>query len=179
LPEEAGPGMTGGAKIMRNRLKFKNLTENGIGLLFLCLSLSLLFLFSSFGFCGPRPEISEQVVFLYYADFEKAAFFYESIMRFKEIEQTSSLDWVAIYRTADHSFVGIVEEGKGFLKPSPDMSVMLSWVTDDVEGWYQYLLEKDVEIVSPPEYSQETGIRGLIFKDPGGYTLELFQWIIR
>jgi len=162
---------------MRIKSDFYGLTGNRIGLLFLSLSLSILSLFSSFGSCGPRPGISEQVVFLYYADFEKAADFYESIMGFEEIEQTSSLDWVAIYRTADYSYVGIVEEGKGFLKSSPDKPIMLSWVTDDVHGWYQYLKEKDVEIIRPPEDSKEAGIRGLIFKDPGGYTLEFFQWI--
>ncbi len=56
---------------------------------------------------------------------------------------------------------------------------MLSWVTDDVDGWYRYLREKDVKIIRPPQDSKEAGIRGLIFEDPGGYTLELFQWIIR
>ncbi len=53
---------------------------------------------------------------------------------------------------------------------------MLSWVTDGVDGWYQYLQEKSVDIIQPPEDNQEAGIRGMIFKDQGGYTLELCQW---
>lgn len=74
-----------------------------------------MFICTRFGFCGPRPEFSDQFVFLYYSDLDNAAHFYESIMGFKEIEQTLSLNWVAIYQATAHSYVGIVEEGKGFL----------------------------------------------------------------
>ena len=118
-------------------------------------------------------SITGQVVFLYYADLEEAAHFYESIMGFR---QTYSLDWVKIYETNQGASIGIVDEKKGFLKEAKDKPVMLSWVTDDVDGWYQYLKEKGVEIKTEPNDTPETGIRAFIFSDPGGYTLEFFAW---
>jgi predicted enzyme related to lactoylglutathione lyase len=134
----------------------------------------------SFYACGPSVEsseternISRQVVFLYYSDLAEAARFYESIMGF---EPTYSLDWVKIYQTNQGASVGIVDEKKGFLDKADDKPVMLSWVTDDVDGWHRYLKEKGVKILTEPKDTSETGIRSFIFSDPGGYTLEFFAW---
>ena len=118
-------------------------------------------------------KITGQVVFLYYADLEEAARLYESVMGFR---RTYSLDWVKIYETNQGASIGIVDEKKGFLKEAKDKPVMLSWVTDDVDGWYRYLKEKGVEIKTEPKDTPETGIRAFIFSDPGGYTLEFFAW---
>lgn len=135
-------------------------------------------LFSSVGLSheASRPKIESQVVFLYYTDLEKAIHFYESIMGF---QQTYSLSWVRIYETNENSSVGIVDEKKGFHRTSKDKPVMLSWVTNDVDGWFRYLKEKGVKIISPLEENQEAGIRSFIFADPGGYTLEFYQWTNR
>ena len=121
-----------------------------------------------------RPQISSQVVFLYYSDFSKAVEFYEQTMEFKP---TTNLGWVRIYKVTENSFVGIVDESKGFHRTSQDKPVMLSWIADDVDGWFDYLKKKGVKILTEPKDNKETGIRGFIFSDPGGYTLEFFKWL--
>jgi predicted enzyme related to lactoylglutathione lyase len=118
-------------------------------------------------------NISEQVTFLYYSDIEEAGQFYESVMGF---EPTFELYWVKIYKTNQGAAVGLVDETKGSLKSSGDKPVMLSWVTDDVDGWYEYLKGKGVKMLSEPGNTEETGIRSFLFQDPGGYTLEFFEW---
>ena len=120
-----------------------------------------------------QRNISEQVVFLYYSDLDKAGHFYESVMGF---EKTYELEWVKIYSTNQGAAVGIVDEKKGFLREAQEKPVMLSWVTDDVDGWHRYLKDKGVEIKTEPKDTAETGIRSFIFLDPGGYTLEFFSW---
>jgi predicted enzyme related to lactoylglutathione lyase len=136
--------------------------------------LSLALIVGGYGLSmAEERSITEQVVFLYYADLEEAAHFYESVMGFKK---TYSLDWVKIYETNQGASIGIVDETKGFLKEAKDKPVMLSWVTDDVDVWYRYLKEKGVTIKTEPSDNQETGIRAFIFSDPGGYTLEFFAW---
>jgi predicted enzyme related to lactoylglutathione lyase len=120
-----------------------------------------------------KGNISEQVIFLYYADIEEPARFYQSILGF---EPTLELDWVRILKTNQGASVGLVDESKGSLKSSGDKPVMLSWVTDDVDGWHEYLKEKGVKILSTPSNNEEAGIRAFLFQDPGGYTLEFFQW---
>jgi hypothetical protein len=69
-----------------------------------------------------------------------------------------------------------VDEKRGFLKGAQDKPVMVSWETDDVDGWHRYLEEKGVKILSSPEDSADTGIRGFVFEDPAGYALEFFTW---
>jgi predicted enzyme related to lactoylglutathione lyase len=128
------------------------------------------------GFESER-SVTGQVVFFYYPDLKEAETFYGSIMGFQE---TFGLDWVKIYRTNEGASIGIVDEKKGFLKGAQDEDkpVMVSWQTDDVDGWHQYLKEKGIKILSPPEDSPETGIRGFVFADPGGYALEFFTWTL-
>ena len=118
--------------------------------------------------------VTGQVVFFYYPDLKEAETFYTSIMGFHE---TFGLDWVKIYRTNEGASIGIVDEKKGFLREAKEKPVMLSWVTDDVDGWHRYLKNQGVEIKTEPKDTAETGIRSFIFSDPGGYTLEFFSWI--
>jgi len=138
---------------------------------------TFLFLSSSPVQNAEKPEVIDQVVFLYYSNFEEAVKFYESVMDFKQIEQTVPLKWVSIYRATGNSFVGIVDETKGTLKAAREKPVMLSWVSNDVNAWYQYLKGKGVSIIRAPKTNQETGIRAMLVKDPGGYMLEFFRWI--
>jgi predicted enzyme related to lactoylglutathione lyase len=147
------------------------------GALFLVVVFSQQFLFSIQYQDHSKPEVLDQVVFLYYSNLEKAAHFYESVMGFKQIEQTQKLEWVAIYRATEDSYVGIVDEKKGSLKTAQEKPVMLSWVTDDVDGWYEYLKKNNINIVRDPKTNPETGIRAMLLKDPGGYMLEFFQWM--
>lgn len=119
-------------------------------------------------------KIFDQTVFLYYSHLDKAAHFYESIMGFKPF---FSLNWVKIYQVTGNALLGIVDEKKGFHRTSQDKPIMLSWTVDDVNEWYEYLVKKDVEIVSVPEDNPDTGIRACIFHDPEGYALEVFKWI--
>ena len=148
-----------------------------LGSIFLVLTFSQHFLISFQSQNHRKPEVLDQVVFLYYSNLEKAANFYESILGFKQIEQTQSLEWVSIYKATDNSYVGIVDEKKGSLKTAQEKPVMLSWVTDDVDAWYRYLKEKNVQIIRIPKTNPETGICAMLLKDPGDYTLEFFQWL--
>ena len=148
-----------------------------LGLVFLAILFSQQFLIAYQSEDHYKPEVLDQVVFLYYADLDKAAHFYETVLGFKQIEQTQAVEWVAIYKATDNSYVGIVDEKKGTLKTSQEKPVMLSWVTDDVDAWYEYLKDKNVSIIRAPKTNLETGIRAMLLKDTGGYMLEFFQWL--
>ncbi|MFQ5738762.1 MAG: VOC family protein [Acidobacteriota bacterium] len=125
-----------------------------------------------------KPPIDGQVVFLYYTHFEEASDFYRLVMGF---EETFALDWVRIFRTRDGAFIGLVDiaKGKGFFKKTETRGVMISLTTQDVDGWHRYLQGKGVKIGQPPADSKETGIRSILFSDPGGYKIEIFKWLDR
>jgi catechol 2,3-dioxygenase-like lactoylglutathione lyase family enzyme len=62
--------------------------------------------------------------------------------------------------------------------PSSDAGVQLAFRVepDEVKGWYEELLEKNVDILDPPR-DQEYGHRTLFFRDPDGNVLEIYAEI--
>jgi predicted enzyme related to lactoylglutathione lyase len=120
------------------------------------------------------PPVSGQVTFLYYQDLDRAAEFYGETLGLKT---TLGLDWVKIFQLSPSSSVGLVNATGGTHRPSSDKPVMVSLVVEDVDGWYEYVKSRGVEVPNPPKDSARTGVRSFGFKDPEGYTLEVFAWL--
>ena len=124
-------------------------------------------------------SMNETVTFFYYKDLEAQVPFYEGLL---ELEKTMDTDWVKIYRVTETSSVGIVLEGRGVHAASDDKPAMLSIVTDDVDAWYEKLVNAKVKVtheLPPAGTEKEEGsapVRGFIVEDPGGYTIEFFMW---
>lgn len=122
-----------------------------------------------------RPPVAGQVTFLYYNDHAEAVHFYGEVLG---LEQEFDLDWVKIYKLSPTSSVGIVSATGGNLRPAGDKPVMVSMVVDesDLEAWWQYLEAKGVDVgeLSP---EGDGAVRAFSFKDPEGYTLEVFSWL--
>ena len=79
-----------------------------------------------------------------------------------------------IFATAEGAFIGVcrafadrVVEPKGG---------MISIVTDDVDTWYQRLLDNGLKIEKPPERFERFGIYSFFVKDPNGYLIEFQQF---
>jgi hypothetical protein len=77
--------------------------------------------------------------------------------------------------------VGLVNATQGSLKPAPvavEKPVMVSLVVDeaDVARWHAYLKSKGVDVGAGPKVGAEGRVLAFAFKDPGGYTLEIFAW---
>ncbi len=119
------------------------------------------------------PSIDSQVVFLYYADLNEASAFYESTLG---LEKTFDEGWVKIYRTSATSSVGLVDESRGSHRVSESKPVMLSIVTSEVDRWYEHLRNEGVKILSELADSESVPVRAFLVEDPGGYTVEFFQW---
>jgi len=115
-----------------------------------------------------------QVVMFYYKDLSEADYFYGNLLGFKK---TLDLDWVKFYQTSGSGTVGLVAEGEGaWHKVQEKNSVMLSIVTSEVDAWYAALKQKD-EISFLKEIGDGGPVRSFLMEDPGGYTVEFFQWL--
>ena len=53
---------------------------------------------------------------------------------------------------------------------------MVSLVTDEVDAWYDRLRGRD-DVVFLKHIGDGGGIRSFMLEDPGGYTIEFFQWL--
>ena len=123
--------------------------------------------------------MNETITFFYYDDLAAQAPFYEDLLG---LEKTMDAEWVKIYRITATSSVGLVLEGSGVHSVSDDKPAMLSIVTDDVDAWYEKLVNAKVKVthpLPPAGTEKEPGsapVRGFIVEDPGGYTIEFFKW---
>lgn len=125
---------------------------------------------------GPQaiPPLDSQVTMFYYDDLEAAATFYGSILG---LQTSIDWDWVKFYKTGPSSNVGIVKQGEGAYHTVQERNaVMLSLVTSDVDAWYDRLAGRDdITLLKP--IGSGGGIRSFLLEDPGGYTVEFFQWL--
>ena len=122
----------------------------------------------------PPLAIASQITFLYYQNLAKAQQFYEEILGLERVEDQG---WAKIYRVNGTAFVGLVDEAHGSLKAQPENAVMLTFVVEDVLGWYQYLREKRVKIRQEYGRSETIQIEYFFAEDPGGYVLEFERFL--
>ncbi len=121
-------------------------------------------------------KISESYIMLYYKDMSAPRHFYADILG---LESTLEDDWVNLYRLTGNSFVGVVKEGKTAYHAVQDTNaVMLSIVVDNVDQWYARVKSfQDVKILKEIYNNENVPIRAFLIADPGGYTIEIFQWL--
>jgi catechol 2,3-dioxygenase-like lactoylglutathione lyase family enzyme len=138
----------------------------------ICLILSCV----SIAWAQERPPISEQVTFLYYDNLDEAQAFYSDVLG---LELAFDLDWVKIFRLSPTSSVGLVNASGGAHRPSDAKPVMVSMVVapEDVDPWHAYLKAKGVDVGEGPKNGADGHVRAFGFKDPAGYTLEVFAWL--
>ena len=75
-----------------------------------------------------------------------------------------------IYRLTDTSFIGICDLPD---RPSEQVGVTISMVSDDVDGWHRFLSAKGVEFVRDPAHSDRFGVYSALFISPNGYRIEI------
>jgi hypothetical protein len=124
------------------------------------------------------PAIDEHITMLYYDadDFDKAIKFFGTDLQLKT---TFDDDWVKIYALTDTSSIGVVKESEGgFHKPNKNSAVMVSIVSNSVDDWYGIIKNaKNIKIEHDIYDSTTAPIRAFLIRDPGGYTIEFFQWV--
>ncbi|MGD9147513.1 MAG: VOC family protein [Anaerolineae bacterium] len=118
--------------------------------------------------------VQSQITFLYYRQIEPVANFYEETMSFELVEDQG---WAKIYRAGGTAYVGIVAGEKGFHSPQERNAVLVTLVVDDVAAWYEHLKSQGVRMLSALEHRHEIGIQCFFLQDPGGYTLEVQQFM--
>ena len=124
---------------------------------------------------GVGPIAGVHTMF-YYDDLQVAIDWYQQV----GFENVLNLDFVSIFRIAPSAYVSLVDGRNGSQRPIPGTAkgAMLSIETTDIEGWHRALFERRIEGTGK---GLEIGCEGrtIEFKvrDPGGYTIEFFEWL--
>ena len=148
--------------------------------LFLCTTLGLVFGLSGLAHAeeaemDPLPEITEQYTMLYYSDMDAPRRFYGELLG---LTSTMDDEWLSLYQVTAGSFLGIIKEGDdSWHNVQETNAVMVSIVTNDVNTWYERIVsDGGVKILQEIYDNEAVPIRAFLVEDPGGYTVEFFQW---
>ena len=106
------------------------------------------------------------IAFCHTRDLERTAHFYEEVIGLPLVLDQGEC---RIYRVSDGAYFGFCERET----PGPGTGLILTLVTDDVDGWYENLSGQGVEFEKKPAFNPEYKIYHCFLRDPNGYLLEI------
>lgn len=116
------------------------------------------------------PTVSATNAFYYYRDLDGAWDFYTRVLG---LETVADYGFAKILRVAPTSYLTLVDEARGMHSADEPKSVTLALVTDDVEGWWDYLSEMGVPMQAElGEVDRTRAHTGFVAMDTEGYLLE-------
>jgi len=118
---------------------------------------------------APELGIDANIVFYYYSDLDAAVTFYRDVLG---LEQVLDYGFARAFQIADSAFICLVDETGGMHDTSEPKSILLTLLTEELDGWYEYLQAQGVEIYRPLTDREDHAFRNFMAVDPGGYILE-------
>lgn len=99
-------------------------------------------------------------------DMEETHRFYNGLL---ELPMALDQGRCRIYRVSSGGFIGFCEG----TEPDPENTVMITLVTDDVDGWFARIASKGHPVIKAPAMNSEFRIYHCFVRDPSGYTVEI------
>ena len=116
------------------------------------------------------PDVQAMNAFYYYDNVDAAWTFYRDVLGF---ETVADYGFAKIMRVAPASYLTLVDQAEGMHSSDEPKSVTLAVVTEQVEGWYEYLTSAGVMMRGEmKEYEAGRPHDGFVAIDPEGYLLE-------
>ena len=117
----------------------------------------------------PAP-IQQQITFFPCRDIDSTHEFYTKVMGFEMVLDQGAC---RIYQTTETAFVGFCSSAE----PISSAGVMLTVITEDVEGWAQSIAEKGWPIELQPRVNERFNILQCFVRDPDGHLLEIQRFL--
>lgn len=114
--------------------------------------------------------IGQQVTFIYTEDLGAASVFLADTLGFRLALNQNDL--CHIYQTAPNCFLGVCTNRP----PHADPAVTISFVSDDVDGFYKTMSARGVVFDSPPAFSQRFNVYSAFFRGIGSYRFEIQEF---
>ncbi|MFC0262491.1 VOC family protein [Fontibacter flavus] len=110
------------------------------------------------------------VTWLYYEDMLEAQSFYEEKIGLKQIVDQG---WAKVYQVSKTGYIGIVDGRRGMHSFSELKGTSVSFLVDDLEGWYSYVQgHQPFPMVQEMYTGREERYKAFVGQDPGKYFLE-------
>lgn len=116
------------------------------------------------------------ITWLYYKDLLRMQTFYEEVLG---LEMVVDQGWAKIYKVTDSSFIGLVDERRGMHSYTEEKAVNVSFILEDVDGWFDYVQQNNTFKLRSGEVSvgPESKYRAFVGFDPEGYFMEFDRFI--
>jgi len=116
------------------------------------------------------------ITFLYTRDLSASADFYENKLG---LEPVYVYGKARIYKINGGAHIGVFERDN---MPEqsfeyPGRNIVFTFLTDDVDGWYEKMVEMGVEIAGEPGADEEYGIYTFFVRDPSNYWIEFQKFL--
>lgn len=111
------------------------------------------------------------ITWLYYKDLLAMQNFYQDVLG---LEQIVDQGWTKIYKASDTGFIGLVDEKRGMHKFTEKKAVNVSFIIDDIQGWFDYVKKNKVFELGSEALStgDEKKYQAFVGYDPEGYFME-------
>lgn len=109
----------------------------------------------------------QQVTFLYTRDLAATAQFYEEALGLPLVRDQGDC---RIYRVSADAFLGFCRRDTA---PEEPQGIIITMVTDDVDGWYARLRARGVTFEQPPQANPQYRIYHCFLRDPNGHLIEI------
>lgn len=115
--------------------------------------------------------IDQQITFLYTRDLATTSAFYENILGLSLwLDQGTC----RIYHISGNAYIGFCQRTNA---AETHDDIIFTLVTDDVDGWYQRLVERGVTFEKPPALNEQYRIYHCFLRDPNGYLIEIQRFL--
>ncbi len=123
-----------------------------------------------------HPSIDQQISFFYTNDLEAISLFYEDVLGL-----TLKLDQGAcrIYQVTQDAYLGFCQRAEPLapVADADDRPLIVTLVTQDVDGWYQVLRQKGIQFERPPALNEKFHIYHCFLRDPDGRLIEIQRFL--
>lgn len=116
------------------------------------------------------PSIGQMLSFIYTEDLAGASAFLGETLGFRLALNQN--DRCHIYEVAPNAFLGVCTNRP----PSEDPAVTISFVSGDVDGFYEEMSAKGVRFDAPPAYSEKFNVYSAFFRGIGNYRFEIQEF---
>ena len=111
------------------------------------------------------------VIWLYYHDLSSAQRFHEDLLG---VELFVDQGWAKVYPISGSGFMGLVDGERGLHKSTERSCVTVSFITDNVDSWFQKAAGwKDFNLLTKEVALESERVRLFVGTDPEGY---YFEW---
>lgn len=119
----------------------------------------------------PGLGFNATVTWLYYKDLRAMEAFYETVLGLRQVVDQG---WTKIYQGSRTGFVGLVDERRGMHRWTEKKAVNVSFIIDDIDGWFNYVNERRAFPLRGTAVSDDGAgrYRAFVGYDPEGYFME-------